>query len=153
MGLGVAINRFQKSDAKSKVVILMTDGENNAGELSPKESSKLARDAGIKVYTIGIGARELEVPSFFGTRKIENRELDENLLNEIAKESGGEYFRADSPESFRDIFKKIDKLEKSELEGRDYYEKKELYIPILTIALLIFLLAVFLGSILFIKIP
>ncbi|MGL5963726.1 MAG: vWA domain-containing protein, partial [Fusobacteriaceae bacterium] len=103
--------------------------------------------------TIGIGARELEVPSFFGTRKIENRELDENLLNEIAKESGGEYFRADSPESFRDIFKKIDKLEKSELEGRDYYEKKELYIPILTIALLIFLLAVFLGSILFIKIP
>ncbi|MGL5543295.1 MAG: vWA domain-containing protein, partial [Fusobacteriaceae bacterium] len=117
MGLGVAINRFQKSNAKSKVIILMTDGENNAGELSPLDSAKLAKGAGIKVYTIGIGAREIEVPSFFGSRKIANRELDENLLQKIAEETGGEYFRADNAESFRNIFKKIDALEKSELEG------------------------------------
>lgn len=153
MGLGIAINRFQKSSAKSKVIILMTDGENNAGELSPLDSAKLAKGAGIKVYTIGIGAREIEVPSFFGTRKIANRELDENLLLEIARETGGEYFRADSAESFKRIFEKIDALEKTEQEGRDYYEKQELYEPLVILALLLFLLGVFLSSILFIKIP
>lgn len=152
MGIGVAINRFQKSETKSKVIILLTDGENNAGELSPLESAKLAKGAGIKVYTIGIGAREIEVPSFFGTRKVANTELDENLLHQIAVETGGEYFRADSAESFSSIFKKIDALEKTEIEGRDYYERRELYQPLLIIALILFLLGIFLNYILFIKI-
>lgn len=153
MGIGVAINRFQKSDAKSKVIILMTDGENNSGEMSPLAAAELAKVAGIKVYTIGIGAKELEVQTFFGTRKVENRELDENLLREIAKETGGEYFRADNVENFREIFKQIDRLEKSEIEGRDYYESKDLFQPFLMIALLLLLLGILFQHLLFIKIP
>lgn len=153
MGIGVAINRFQKTGAKSKVIILMTDGENNAGELQPIDSAKLAKGAGIKIYTIGIGAREIEIPSLFGTRRVLNNELDENLLKKIAEETEGEYFRADSEGSFRNIFRKIDTLEKTELEGRDFYEKKELYQPLVILALLLLIFGILLSYIIFIKIP
>lgn len=153
MGLGVAVNRFKNSSAKSKVIILLTDGENNAGEMTPLAAAKIAATAGIKVYTIGVGAREIEVPSFFGTRRMANTELDENLLQEIADITGGEYFRADSAENFREIFKKIDQLEKSEIESRDYYDRRELYEILLIWAVILLLIGVLLQYFIYIKIP
>lgn len=153
MGLGVALNRLKNSKAKSKVVILLTDGENNSGEMNPIEAGKLAKEMGIKVYTVGIGAREMEVPGFFGTQKIKNTELDENLLMEISKLSDGKYFRAGNQQEFNEIFNQIDKLEKTKIEGRDFYDKVELYEPLVKIALILLLIGTIFESIVFVRIP
>ncbi|MGL5124104.1 MAG: vWA domain-containing protein [Fusobacteriaceae bacterium] len=153
MGLGVAINRLKKSPSKSKVIILLTDGENNSGEMSPVAATKIAKDLGIKVYTVGIGAREIVVPSFFGNRIVANKELDENLLQHIATETGGKYFRASNPEEFKAIFTEIDKLEKTEIEGREYYEKEELFEILLKISLILLAIALGLQYLIYIKIP
>ena len=118
MGVGVAINRLKESESKSKVIILMTDGENNYGELSPIDATKLAKELGIKIYTIGIGSYERNVPSFFGVmRKVKNIELDENLLTKMAEETNGKYFRASDEKSFEEIFFEINKLEKTEIKN------------------------------------
>ncbi len=127
LGMGVSLNRLKNSESKSKVMILLTDGENNAGNLSPNNSAKLARDLGVKVYTIGIGGEFVEVQSFFGKQKIANKEIDEELLNEIANVTGGKYYRAKDSESFYGIFKEIDQLEKSKIEGREVQKREELY--------------------------
>ncbi|MGL6064398.1 MAG: vWA domain-containing protein [Fusobacteriaceae bacterium] len=153
MGLGVAINRLKESSSKSKVIILLTDGENNSGEMSPVAATKIAKELGIKVYTVGIGAREMVIPSFFGNRTVVNRELDENLLEHMASETGGKYFRASNPEEFKAIFVEIDKLEKTEIEGREYYEKQELYENLLKISLILLAIALGLQYLIFIKIP
>lgn len=153
MGLGVALNRLKTSESQSKVVILLTDGINNSGEMSPEGAAKIAKELGIKVYTVGIGARERTVRTFFGTRKIENDELDESLLEYIARETNGKYFRAGDALEFVKIFEEIDKLEKSEIDGRNFYEKEELYADLLKIALLLFLLGVFFNYNKYIKIP
>ena len=151
MGLGVSLNRLKESKAKSKIIILMTDGENNSGELSPEEATKLATNLGIKVYTVGIGA--IEIPWAFGVQKIKNTELDENLLNEIAKKTGGKYFRASDEKTFNEIFKEIDSLEKTKIEARDFYSKEELFIPILKLAILMLVVGIFFEFLLFIRIP
>ena len=90
MGLGVSLNRLKDSEAKSKVIILMTDGENNSGEMSPMGASEIAKELGIKIYTIGIGAREIQIRVPFGHTTVKNTELDENLLKNIASTTGGE---------------------------------------------------------------
>ncbi len=153
MGLGVAINRVKESTAKSKVIILLTDGENNSGEMSPIAATKIAKELGIKVYTVGIGAREMVIPGFFGNRVVENKELDENLLKYIANETGGKYFRASNPEEFKNIFTEINKLEKTKIEGREYYEKQELYENLLKISLVLLVISLGLQYLIFIKIP
>ncbi|MGL5049662.1 MAG: VWA domain-containing protein [Fusobacteriaceae bacterium] len=153
MGLGVALNRVKESSTNSSVVILLTDGENNSGEMSPEGAAKIAKDLGVKVYTIGIGAREIEVPSFFGTRKVENTELDEGLLNYIAETAGGKYFRASNVDEFRKIFNEIDKIEKKEIEAEDFYQSKELYENLLKIALIFLVLGLGLNYLMFIRIP
>ncbi|MGL4533556.1 MAG: vWA domain-containing protein [Fusobacteriaceae bacterium] len=153
MGLGVALNRVKESSTNSSVVILLTDGENNSGEMSPEGAAKIAKDLGVKVYTIGIGAREIEVPSFFGTRKVENTELDEGLLNYIAETSSGKYFRASNVDEFRKIFNEIDKIEKKEIEAEDFYQSKELYENLLKIALIFLVLGLGLNYLMFIRIP
>ncbi|MGF6907576.1 vWA domain-containing protein [Fusobacterium sp. PH5-44] len=153
MGLGVALNRLKTSESKSKVVILLTDGINNSGEMSPEGASKIAKELGIKVYTVGIGAHERVVKTFFGTRKIGNTDLDEPLLEYIANETNGKYFRAGDALEFVKIFEEIDKLEKSEIDGRNFYEKEELYTNLLKIALLLLLLGVFFNYKKYIKIP
>ena len=153
MGLGVALNRLKNSEAKSKVVILMTDGENNSGEMSPIGASKLAKEMGIKVYTIGIGAKEIAVPSFFGTSYVKNTELDENLLNNIAKNTNGQYFRASDEKEFKNIFKDINKLEKSKIDSRSFYDITEYFEPLLKIALILLMIGVLFEYVIFIRIP
>lgn len=153
MGLGVALNRVKDSEAKSKVIILMTDGENNSGEMSPIGASEIAKELGVKIYTIGIGAREISIRVPFGHIKKKNDELDENLLKTIASTTGGEYFRAGNEKEFQEIFKKIDSLEKTKIDGRSFYEKDELYENILKIALLLLIIGAFFEYKKYIKIP
>ena len=154
MGVGVAINRLKESDSKSKVIILMTDGENNYGELSPIDATKLAKELGIKIYTIGIGAYERNVPSFFGVmRKVKNIELDENLLTKMAEETNGKYFRASDEKSFEEIFTEINKLEKTEIEKQDFVQKEELYMSFVKVSLIFLLIGLFFEFLLFIRLP
>lgn len=153
MGLGVALNRLKDSDSKSKVVILMTDGENNSGEMSPIGAAKVAKELGIKVYTIGIGAKEIPVAGFFGTRYIQNNELDENLLKTIAKETNGKYFRASDSKEFQNIFNEIDNLEKTKIDSRSVYDIKEYFEELLEIALILLLLGIFFQYFKYIRIP
>lgn len=154
MGVGVAINRLKESESKSKVIILMTDGENNYGELSPIDATKLAKELGIKIYTIGIGAYERNVPSFFGVmRKVKNTELDENLLTKMAEETNGKYFRASDEKSFEEIFSEINKLEKTEIEKQDFVQKEELYMSFVKASLIFLLIGLFFEFLLFIRLP
>jgi len=153
MGLGVSLNRLKDSKAKSKVIILMTDGENNAGSISPKEATKLAKKMGIKIYTIGIGAKEIQVSTLLGKRTLRNTQLDENLLKNIAQETNGKYFRASDANEFNKIFNEINKLEKSKIEAREFYSKDEYYIPLLKGALILLVLGILFEFLLFIRLP
>lgn len=139
MGLGVALNRLKNSNSKSKVVILMTDGENNSGEMSPLSATQMAKEMGIKVYTVGIGARE--------------NEIDENLLQTMANESNGRYFRARNQKEFQEIFNEIDKLEKTSIESRNFYDIHEMYEPLLKLALLFLLIGILFQYFIYIIIP
>lgn len=153
MGIGVALNRLKNSEAKSKVIILLTDGENNSGEMSPSAAADIAKELGIKIYTIGIGARELQVPTLFGYRTVKNNELDENLLQNIAKTTGGEYFRAGDSKEFKEIFNKIDELEKTKIDGRSFYDKQEMFEGILKVSLILLLIGVLFQYLIYIIIP
>ena len=153
MGLGVSLNRLKDSNSKSKVVILMTDGENNSGEMSPIGAAEVAKELGVKVYTIGIGAREIPVSSFFGTSYIENKELDENLLNTIAEKTSGKYFRASDSKEFQNIFSEINNLEKSKIDSRSVYNVTEYFEKILKVALILLLLGIFFEYFKYIRIP
>ncbi|MGL4946783.1 MAG: VWA domain-containing protein, partial [Cetobacterium sp.] len=153
MGLGIALNRVKNSESKSKIVILMTDGENNSGEMSPIGAAQVAKDLGIKVYTIGIGAKEIPVPGFFGTRYIKNNELDETLLQKIATETNGQYFRASDSKEFQNIFKEIDNLEKTEIDSRSVYDIHEYFEELLKLALGLLLIGVFFQYFKYIRIP
>lgn len=150
MGLAAAVNRLQDSDAKSKVVVLLTDGVNNAGYIRPATASGIAKEFGIKVYTIGVGSygqalspvrRRITGEYMFG---ITNVEIDEDLLKSIAKETGGKYYRAASAEALKQVYDEIDQLEKTEVEITVYKRYQELYYwPLLAgvaILLIVFLL-------------
>ena len=153
MGLGIGINRMKKSVSKSKIIILLTDGENNSGIMSPEASVKLAKELKIKIYTIGIGAREIEVPTFFGSKKIPNNQLDEPLLEYIAKETNGEYFRASDKEEFEKIFEKIDTLEKSDIDSKNFYQVIDLFTLLLKLSMIFLLIGLIFQYLIFIVIP
>ena len=153
MGIGVALNRLKNSEAKSKVIILLTDGENNSGEMSPSAAADIAKELGIKIYTIGIGAREIQIPTLFGYQTVKNNELDENLLQNIAKTTGGEYFRAGDSKEFKEIFNKIDELEKTKIDGKSFYDKQEMFEGILKISLILLLIGVLFQYLIYIIIP
>ena len=133
MGLGSAVNRLKTSKAKSKVIILLTDGVNTAGSVDPKLATELAKGIGAKVYTIGVGSNGMaEMPYAYDFNgkllfKKQQVEIDEKLLNYIAAETGGQYFRATSATKLETIYKEIDKLEKTEIEEFKYYNYQELY--------------------------
>lgn len=123
MGLATAVNRLRESEARSKVVVLVTDGVNNRGQIAPKAAAEAARALDVKVYTIGVGSDgEVPVPVDMGpagTRYVTQRvELDEDLLREIAETTHGRYFRATDTEGLRQIFERINELEKTEIESR-----------------------------------
>ena len=122
MGLATAVNRLKDSEAESKVVILLTDGVNNAGYVKPLTAAEIAREFNVKVYTIGVGttgdaltpvSRRSDGRYIFGLARVE---IDENLLRELAEMTGGKYFRATSEESLEQIYAEIDQLEKTEIE-------------------------------------
>lgn len=142
-GLATAINRLRESGAKSKVIILLTDGVNNRGQISPLMAAEIARDMGIKVYTIGVGTRgraPYPAVDIFGnqTTVMADVEIDEELLEEIASMTGGKYYRAVNDEALREIYAEINTLEKSKVQVTDYQTYEELFLMwvILGLALL-----------------
>jgi len=131
MGLATSVNRLKDSKAKSKIIILLTDGVNNSGFIEPQTASDLALEFGIKTYTIGLGTNgnALSPVSYnpdgsfrFGMRQVE---IDEDLLKDIANTTGGRYFRATDNESLEEIYDEINKLEKTEVEEFKYYRYEE----------------------------
>lgn len=146
MGIASSINRLRKSKSKSKIIILLTDGANNQGIISPLESSKLAKELNIKIYAVGIG--NLNLP--YNQR---SNVLNESLLKRISFLTGGKYFRADSESSLDEIFTIINRLEKSNLDIHDFYSYEELFYIYLIIALILISLGVFFSQIIYIRIP
>lgn len=140
MGLATAVNRIKDSKAKSKIIILLTDGVNNAGFIDPQTASELAVEYGIKTYTIGLGTNGMALSPIairngvFQYGKIQV-EIDEKLLKEIAEVTGGKYFRATNNRKLKEIYKEIDKLEKTEVEEFKFYNYEEKFRPLIWIAL------------------
>ncbi|OQZ01445.1 MAG: aerotolerance regulator BatA [Candidatus Brocadia sp. UTAMX2] len=130
--LGSSIERLKDTKAKSKVIILLTDGRNNAGEIDPFTAAEIARTFGIKIYTIGAGTKGLApfpAVDIFGNRVMKQVkiDIDDDALKEIAKITGGNYYRATDTESLKEIYHQIDKLEKTESEVTQYTEYNELF--------------------------
>ncbi|MCX6181678.1 MAG: VWA domain-containing protein [Bacteroidetes bacterium] len=159
MGLATSVNRLKESSAASKIIILLTDGENTAGEIDPKTAAELAKTYGIKVYTIGVGTKGTALSPYqqdmYG--KIYYKELpvviDEETMGSIAKITGGKYFRATSNQKLKAIYAEIDRLEKTEIASLKYYKKNELFMPFAASGLLLLLLAAPLNWFLFRKLP
>jgi len=129
--LSAAINRLRELKSKSKIVILMTDGQNNSGKVAPLTVAEAAQKLGVKVYTIGVGTRGMApMPVFWGGRKVGYRQepvnIDEDTLQKIADMTGGKYYRADNSQRFQAIYAEIDKLEKTEAEVKKYSHYDEL---------------------------
>ena len=141
MGLGSAVNRLKDSKAKSKVIILLTDGVNNSGFIDPKTATELAKDLEIKVYTIGIGTNGMaDFPyskNSLGQLQFRRQqvEIDEELLKHIAVETEGKYFRATNNTKLKSIYNEINKLEKTKIEEFKYYNYQEKYRLFVLIAL------------------
>lgn len=142
-GLATAVNRLKESHAKSKIIILLTDGVNNTGFIDPKIASELAVEFGIKVYTIGLGSNGMAMSPIglradggfqYGNVQVE---IDEVLLKEIAKTTGGKYFRATSNTKLEQIYEEINKLEKTDIEEFKYTNYDELYRPWAIFALIL----------------
>ena len=146
MGLSTAVNRLKDSKAVSKVIILMTDGVNNAGFIDPKIASELALEFGIKTYTIGVGTNGTALSPVRiksnGGFDYDNVpvEIDEDLLKEIAEVTGGKYFRATNNKKLKEIYDEIDKLEKTEVEEFKYTNYEEKYRPLILLAGILLLL-------------
>ena len=140
MGLATAVNRLKESKAKSRIIILLTDGVNNSGFIDPQTASELAIEYGIKTYTIGLGSNGMALsPVAINNGKFQYSriqvEIDEKLLKEIASETGGKYFRATNNKKLEDIYDEIDKLEKTEIEEFKYYNYEEKFRPLVLLAL------------------
>jgi Ca-activated chloride channel homolog len=140
-GLATAINRLKNSQAESKVIILLTDGVNNKGIVSPLAAAEIAKSFGIRVYGIGIGTMGQAPFPFqtpFGVQyQMVDVEIDENLLQEISSLTGGKYFRATDEQALRDIYKEIDKLEKTKLEVTMHTKPKEEFFIFLLLAIVL----------------
>lgn len=158
MGLATSVNRLRSSDAKSKIIILITDGENNSGNIDPITAAELAKTFGIKVYTIGVGKGGL-VPfpvndPLFGKRYVQaNVEIDETTLKRIADITGGLFFRARDPQSLAEIYEKINSLEKTEVKVKEYRSADELFHWFLIPALFLLLIEIFLSRTIALKVP
>ncbi len=137
-GLSSAINRLTSGKAKSKSIILLTDGTNNAGDVAPATAAQIAKNKGIKIYTIGVGTNgtiQVTDPYGFSTTTMETK-IDESALKNIAEITKGKYFRATDSRMLRDIFNEIDSLEKTTLDVNKYTHTEENFMPWVMIALL-----------------
>ncbi len=129
MGLATAVNRLKESEAKSKVVILLTDGVNNQGSIAPASAAEIANTFDVRVYTIGVGSKgkaPYPVQTPYGVKyKNMDVEIDEQVLQNIAGTTGGKYFRATDNQKLKSIYQEIDKMEKSKIEVKEYSERSE----------------------------
>jgi Ca-activated chloride channel family protein len=158
MGIATAVNRLRESEAKSKVIILLTDGENNAGEIDPITSANLAQAMNMKVYTIGCGkpgnAMFPVQDPIFGKRYIyQPTRIDEKTLKEIADRTGGKYYRAKSGEELEGIYSTIDQLEKTEIKIASHVQYRELFHAFIYLGLAFLTLEIVLANSYFRKLP
>ena len=156
-GLATGVSRLKDSEAISRVVILLTDGENNRGEVAPMTAAEIAKTFGIRVYTVGVGSigtapYPVQTPFGIELRDMEVK-IDEKLLNEIANITGGQYFRATSNKKLEEIYKEIDKLEKSKIDVQEFNRKSEEFLPFALLGALFLIAALFLRTTLFRNIP
>jgi Ca-activated chloride channel family protein len=138
-GLATAVNRIRNSKAKSKVIILLTDGVNNLGSIAPVTAGEIAKTFGIRVYTVGIGTQGVApypVKTPFGIQ-YQNMEvqIDEDILKQIAQQTGGKYFRATSSSKLKAIYSDIDQLEKTKIDVTEFRHKSEEFYPLIILAL------------------
>lgn len=158
MGLATAVKRLQASAAESQVVILLTDGRSNRGEIGPVTASQMAEALGVRVYTIGVGTRGVaRVPvddPLMGRRYATMRvDVDEPTLREVAEKTGGRYFRATDTESLAAIYAEIDELETTEVEIENYTQYTERFGPVLALAMLLVILDVGLSQTVLRRLP
>ena len=156
-GLATAVSRLKDSDAISKVVILLTDGENNRGEIAPVTAAELAKTFGIRVYTVGVGTigmapYPLQTPFGVQVRDVEVK-IGEETLQKIAATTDGKYFRATNNNKLAEIYQEIDKLEKSKIDVKEFSKKEEGYMKYALFGALLLLAAIFLKTTIFRNIP
>jgi Ca-activated chloride channel family protein len=157
-GLATAVNRLRVSDAKSKVVILLTDGVNNAGQIDPLTAAETAEALGVRVYTIGVGTTG-EAPYLLDDPRFGRRyvrvvvRIDEEILREIAARTGGRYFRATDPEALSQVYAEIDRLERSPLSGRRPVTRIDRYAWVLACTLVLIVAEGALRGTLFRRLP
>ncbi len=146
IGLGIAnaVSRLKDSKAKSKVIILLTDGSNNSGEITPEDAAKIAKEYGIRIYTIGFRTDKEIVETPYGL--LNNSEFDEKTLQSIASVTGGEYFRSSSKSSLIDIYDEIDKLERTKLEIKHFGDQEERFMIFAFIAIVLLALEILLRN-------
>ncbi len=156
-GLSSALARLKNSKAKSRIIILLTDGGNNAGKIDPMTAAQAAKGLGVKIYTIGAGTTGLAPfpVMMFGRKVYQNVrvDLEEEPLKEIARLTGAQYFRATDTASLKDIYKEIDRLEKTKIEQVGWREYREMFAVFTYAALALLLLEVLLANTIFLKIP
>ncbi len=160
IGLAIAnaVNRLRHSEAKSKVVILLTDGRNNRGEIDPVTAAKVAKAMDVRIYTIGVGTRGQALypinDPIFGKRYVRMPvDIDEDVLQQVASITGGKYFRATDQESLEKIFEEIDQLEKTKIEVKEYTRYTELFMNWMWAALAVLVLEMVLANTRFRKLP
>lgn len=151
MGIANAISRLKDSEAKSKVIILLTDGSNNSGEITPEDAARYAEKYGIRIYTIGFRTNNELVQTPFGW--MNNSEFDEKTLRSIASITGGEYFTSSDKKSLENIYKIIDQLERSKIQVRHFGTNEENFMIFAIIALVAVLLELLLRNTLLKRIP
>ena len=157
-GLATSADRLRLSTSKSKVIILLTDGENNGGQIPPVTAKEIAKNLGIKVYTIGVGSEGYApIPVQDGSGRVvmqrEKVNIDEKLLTQIANETGGKYFRVSDNEGLKDVYKEIDELEKSTIEVSSLRQYTDRFLPLAIAALFFLALEWILRLTLFRKLP
>ncbi|GAB3032192.1 vWA domain-containing protein [Bowmanella dokdonensis] len=136
--IGLAVKRFETRKDSNKVLILLTDGQNTAGNISPKQANELAVAHDVTIYTIGVGADQMLVQSFFGNRRVNpSQELDEEMLTTLAQSTGGQYFRARDTQSLEAIYARLDELEPVERESRQMRPQSALFFYPLATGLLL----------------
>jgi len=156
-GLATGVSRLKDSEAISRVVILLTDGENNRGEVAPLTAAEIAKTFGIRVYTVGVGSigtapYPVQTPFGIELRDMEVK-IDEGLLKEIANITGGQYFRATGNKKLEEIYKEIDALEKSKIDVQQFNRKSEEFIPFAILGALFLIAAILLRTTIFRNIP
>lgn len=154
MGIANGVSRLKDSKAKSKVIILLTDGSNNSGEISPEAAAEIAKEFGVRIYTIGVGTNSETAPFPYGDQVVNVPvEIDEATLRKIADITNGKYYRATSKESLSEIYSEIDKLERTKLHARQFSAYNEEYQIFALIALLSLLFEIVLRNTVLRKIP